>query len=59
MVLAQLVEWSLYRGPQIESSHRQKFILNICCQLLSSKEAGNGPFVKKSGTLKMAQLPNT
>ena len=44
------------RGPQFESSHRQKFIytLNIC--LLSTvywkdenkeKEAGNGPFKKK------------
>ena len=46
------------RGPQFESSHRQKiiYILNIC--LLSivywkddnkEKEAGNGPFFKKIG----------
>ena len=45
------------RGPQFESSHQQKFIYkwNIC--LLSTvywkdenkeKEAGNGPFLKKS-----------
>ena len=40
------------RGPQFESSHRQKFILNIYCQLYwkdknKEKEAGNGPFLKK------------
>ena len=42
------------RGPRFESSHRQKFILNIC--FLSTvywkdenkkKEAGIGPFLKK------------
>ena len=40
------------RGPQFESSHRQKFILNIYCQLYwkdenKEKEAGNGPFSGK------------
>ena len=37
------------RGPRFESSHREKFILNIYCQLYlkdenKEKEAGNGPF---------------
>ena len=37
------------RGPEFESSHRQKFISNINCQLFwkdenKEKEAGNGPF---------------
>ena len=41
------------RGPRFESSHRQKFILNIYCQLYwkdenKEKEAGNGPFFKKT-----------
>ena len=36
------------RGPRFESSHREKFILNIYCQLYlkdenKEKEAGNGP----------------
>ena len=40
------------RGPRFISSHRQKFILNIYCQLywkdeIKEKEAGNGPFFKK------------
>ena len=40
------------RGPRFESSHRQKFILNIYCKLYwkdenKEKEAGNGPFSKK------------
>ena len=40
------------RGPRFESSHQQKFILNIYCQLYSKdenkeKEAWNGPFFKK------------
>ena len=40
------------RGPQFESSHRQKFLLNIYCKLYwkdenKEKEAGNGPFFKK------------
>ena len=44
------------RGPRFESSHRQKFILNIYCQLSwkdenKEKEAGNGPFKKKSSFL--------
>ena len=39
------------RGPRFESSHWQKFILNIYCQLYwkdenKEKEAGNGPFLK-------------
>ena len=39
-------------GPQFESSHRQKLILNIYCQLFwkdknKEKEARNGPFFKK------------
>ena len=39
------------RGPRFESSHRQKIILNIYCQLYwkdenKEKEAGNGPFKK-------------
>jgi len=36
------------RGPQFESSHRQKFIMNIDCQLYwkdenKEKESENGP----------------
>ena len=39
------------RGPLFVSSHRQKYILNINCQLYwkdenKEKEAGNGPFKK-------------
>ena len=39
------------RGLQFESSHRQKFILDIYCQMYlkdeyKDKEAGNGPFKK-------------
>ena len=39
---------SNWRGPRFESSHREKFILNIYCQLYlkdenKEKEAGNGP----------------
>ena len=41
------------RGPRFESSHRQKFIFNIYCQLYwkdenKEKEAGTGPFFKKT-----------
>ena len=41
------------RGPQFESSHWQKIILNIDCQLYwkdenKEKEAGNGPFKKQA-----------
>ena len=41
------------RGPQFESSHRPKILLNIVyCQVYwkdknNEKEAGNGPFLKK------------
>ena len=40
------------KGPWFESSHQQKFILKIYCQLYwkdenKEKEAGNGPFLKK------------
>ena len=43
-------------GPRFESSHRQKFILNIYCQLSrkdenKEKEAGNGPFFVKKHCL--------
>ena len=39
------------RGPRFESSHQQKFISNIYCQLYwkdenKEKEAGNGPLKK-------------
>ena len=42
------------RGPWFESSHRQKFILNIYCQLYwkdenKEKEARNGPFLRSGG----------
>ena len=45
------------RGPQFESSHRQKIILNIHCQLYwkdenKEKEAGNDPFFKKNIVMK-------
>ena len=41
------------KGPRFESSHQQKFILNIFCQLYwkdenKEKEAGNGPFLKNN-----------
>ena len=41
------------RGAWFKSSHQQKFILNIYCQLYwkdenKEKEAGNGPFLKKN-----------
>ena len=41
------------RGLQFESTHRQKFILNIYCQLFwkdenNEKEAGNDPFSIKN-----------
>ena len=39
------------RGPRLESSHRQKIVLNIYCQLYKEnkqKEAGIGPFLKKT-----------
>ena len=44
------------RGPEFESSHRQKFISNINCQLFwkdenKEKEAGNGPFFCKKKLL--------
>ena len=40
------------RGPRFESSHWQKCILNIYCQLYrkgknKEKEADNGPFKRK------------
>ena len=39
------------RGRRFESSHCQKFILNIYCQLYrkdeKKKDAENGPFLKK------------
>ena len=40
------------RGQRFESSHQQKFILNIYCQLYwkdenKEKEARNGPFKKE------------
>ena len=51
VVVAQLVEWvtSDSRGPRFESSHRQKYKLNVCCQLYwkdenKEKEAGIGHF---------------
>ena len=58
------------RGPQFESSHRQKFILNIYCQLYwkdenKEKEAGNVP-LKTLSTPKLfsgdqlsVDVPNT
>ena len=44
------------RGPLFVSSHRQKYILNINCQLYwkdenKEKEAGNGPFKKNFSVL--------
>ena len=41
-----------FKGPRFESSHRQKFILNSYSHLYwkdgNKKEAGNGPFLKKT-----------
>ena len=42
------------RGPQFESSHRQKFILNIYGHLYwKDKDKENGPFFKKKFILKL------
>ena len=60
-VVAQLVKQSL-PTPEIRGSNPvigNIFLLNVCRKDEKKMEAGNGPFVKKSGTLKMAQLPNT
>ena len=48
------------KGMQFESSHQQKIILNIYCQLYRKdenreKEAGNGPFLKRKKEMKMAE----
>ena len=45
------VYFCLFRGPQLESSHWQTFILNIYCPLYwkdeyKEKEVGNGPFLR-------------
>ena len=48
------------KGMQFESSHQQKIILNIYCQLYRKdenreKEAGNGPFLKRKKEMKEAE----